>query len=106
MDCGWVASGERVREANMRRTGSWIGKYESPKDDVDEGIFLSAGMRGNTSSSSSVDASVGIVGLVIEVVDDAGSMDAMLLRIDGIDTRDSVRNDQGGESGDAGLDGS
>lgn len=61
-------------------------------------------MRGNTScSSSSVDASVAIVGLVIEAVEDAGSMDAILLRIEGIETRDSVRNDQGGESGEAGL---
>jgi hypothetical protein len=64
-------------------------------------------MRGKTSSSSSVDASVGKVGLIIEAADEAGSIDAMLLRNEGMETRERVRKGHdGGESGDAGVDNS
>jgi len=89
----------------MRRTGSCIGKYESPPNDDVDGSFRRPDMRGNTRSSSSVDASaVSRVGLINEAADDAGSMDAILLRIEGMDTRDNVRNGHdGGESGDTGL---
>lgn len=64
-------------------------------------------MRGKISSSSSVDASVGKVGLVMEAADEAGSIDAMLLRKEGMETRESVRKGHDvGESGDAGVDSS
>ena len=60
-------------------------------------------MRGRTKSSSSVEASVGKVGLMMEAVDEAGSTEAMLERIEGIDTRDSVLNGhRGGDSGGMG----
>lgn len=48
-----------------------------------------------------------MVGLVTEAKDEAGSMDAMLLRIEGIETRDKVRKGhEGGDSGEVGLDSS
>jgi hypothetical protein len=83
-----------------------MGKYESPNDDVKDKILLKAGMRGRTKPSSSVDASVGIVGLVIDAVNEAGSTETMLLRIKGIETRERLRKDQGGGPGDIGLDSS
>lgn len=81
-----------------------MGKYESP---LLEGGFL--GMAGilSKNSSSSVDGSVLMVGLVIEAADEAGSTDGMLDRIDGIDTLERVRDGHlGGESGETGLDSS
>lgn len=46
-----------------------------------------------------------MVGLIIDAAEEAGSIDAMLLRIDGMDTLESVRNGhEGGDSGDTGLD--
>jgi hypothetical protein len=87
--------------------GSCIGKYESPTEAAEDGIWRKTGMCGKTSSSSSVDASVGRVGLVMEAADEAGSIDAMLLRNEGMETRERVRKGHdGGESGDAGVDSS
>lgn len=81
-----------------------MGKYESPKEVV-EGIWRSDGMRGRIRSSSSVEASVGMVGLRREAAEDAGSREAILLRIEGMETLESVLNGHdGGESGDTGLD--
>jgi hypothetical protein len=49
-----------------------------------------------------------VVGLVIEAADDAGSTEAMLLRIEGIETRERVlrKGHDGGDSGETGLDSS
>lgn len=81
-----------------------MGKYESPKEDTEDGVFRSGGIRGSTRSSSSVEASVAMVGLVMEAVDEGGSRDAVLLRIDGIETRERVRKGhEGGDSGETGL---
>ena len=45
-----------------------------------------------------------MVGLVIEAEEEAGSTEAMLLRIEGMETRERVRKGHdGGESGDTGL---
>lgn len=75
-----------------------------PNEEV-EGGLRRGGIRGKTRSSSSVEASVvGRLGLVIEAVDEAGSIEAMLLRMEGMDTRDKLRNGhEGGESGEMGL---
>jgi hypothetical protein len=41
----------------------------------------------------------------MEAAEEAGSIEAMLLRIEGMETRDSVRNGhEGGDSGETGLD--
>ena len=47
-------------------------------------------MRGRTSRSSSVDASVGIVGLVVDTVNEAGATETMLRRIKGIEAREML----------------
>lgn len=57
-----------------------------------------------SSSSSVVEASVWLVGLVIEAAEDAGSTDATLERMDGIEIFESVRKGhRGGDSGRIGL---
>lgn len=62
-------------------------------------------MCGMTSSSSSVvEASVWVVGLMIDAAEDAGSTDATLERIEGIEALESLRKGhRGGDSGNTGL---
>ena len=64
---------------------------------------MAVGRRGRSNSSSSVDASVTLVGLVIDAAEDAGSTETMLERIDGMEARDRFRNGhRGGDSGETG----
>ena len=82
-----------------------MGKYESPLLD---GGFLGAinGSLSNDktcSSSSVIEWSVGKVGLVIEALEDAGSTDGTLGRIEDSDALDVENVHLGGETGSTGL---